>query len=152
MHAWRTATRRDMDEMRMGFVAGNRRVSMLETRGTRFAHAGGCGGVGRLILVLMIVLGASGCYRATFVHPNTIRGQEHHKWKSFYLYGLVGRRDVSTAEVCGETPVSRVQTGGNFGTGIISALTLGIYTPRKVYVTCASGENPRIGEHAENER
>jgi hypothetical protein len=32
-----------------------------------------------------------------------------------------------------------VVTGGNFGTGIVQFVTLGIYAPRKVYVTCAAG-------------
>jgi hypothetical protein len=34
--------------------------------------------------------------------------------------------------------VAQVQTGANFGTGLVSILTIGIYTPRKVYVTCAA--------------
>jgi len=31
-----------------------------------------------------------------------------------------------------------VRTGANFGTGFLSVITLGIYTPHKVYVTCAA--------------
>ncbi len=31
-----------------------------------------------------------------------------------------------------------MQTHGNFGTGIVTLLTVGIYAPRKVSVTCAS--------------
>jgi hypothetical protein len=34
--------------------------------------------------------------------------------------------------------VAQVQTGANFATGLVSFLTIGIYTPRKVYVTCAA--------------
>jgi hypothetical protein len=36
-------------------------------------------------------------------------------------------------------PASTVRTGGNVGTVIIAALTLGIYTPRKVYIHCPAG-------------
>jgi len=30
-----------------------------------------------------------------------------------------------------------VRTRANVGTGVVSILTIGIYTPRKIYVTCA---------------
>jgi hypothetical protein len=36
--------------------------------------------------------------------------------------------------------VARVRTGGNFATGLVSFVTIGIYTPRKVYVTCVDEE------------
>jgi hypothetical protein len=82
---------------------------------------------------------ASGCYKATFVRdPQAMRGEEHDEWTSFFLFGLVGTERVDVHEFCPSGNVAMVRTGGNFGTGLVSGLTLGIYTPRKVYVTCAA--------------
>ncbi|MFL5412925.1 MAG: Bor/Iss family lipoprotein, partial [Myxococcales bacterium] len=50
---------------------------------------------------------------------------------------------------CPRGRVAEVQTGGNLGTGVIYALTLGIYTPRKVYVTCAADQGGQARSVAE---
>lgn len=81
----------------------------------------------------------AGCYKATFyTNPNVVRGQEHDEWTDFFIYGLAGTERFDVHEFCGDDEVAEVKTGGNFGTGLVSFITLGIYTPRKVYVTCAA--------------
>jgi hypothetical protein len=89
------------------------------------------------LLACLILLG--GCYKVTF-YKNTkvVRGVEHDEWTSFFIYGLVGSESVDIRSFCGKTEVAEVQTGGNFATGLVSTITLGIYTPRKIYVTCSS--------------
>jgi len=95
-------------------------------------------------IVLACLLATAGCYKATFLRDtNAIRGVERDKWADFFLFGLVGEVTIDVAEFCPEARVAEVQTGGNLGTGVIYALTLGIYTPRKVYVTCAADQGPR---------
>jgi hypothetical protein len=80
-----------------------------------------------------------GCYKATFYENKTmVRGEEHDTWTDFFIFGLVGTESFDVHEFCGKTAPAEVKTGGNFATGFISAITLGIYTPRKVYVTCAT--------------
>ncbi|MFL5445964.1 MAG: Bor/Iss family lipoprotein [Myxococcales bacterium] len=92
-------------------------------------------------IVLACLLGTAGCYKATFLRDtNAIRGVERDKWADFFLFGLVGEVTIDVAEFCPRGRVAEVQTGGNLGTGVIYALTLGIYTPRKVYVTCAADQ------------
>jgi hypothetical protein len=82
---------------------------------------------------------STGCYKATFIRdPSAVRGVEHDEWTSFFLFGLVNEKTIDVHHFCPNGDVAQIQTGANFGTGLVSILTLGIYTPRKVYVTCAA--------------
>lgn len=82
---------------------------------------------------------AAGCYKATFIRdPQAERGAEHDQWTSFFIFGLVGEQNLDVHEFCPAGRVAEVQTGANFATGLVTFVTLGIYAPRKVYVTCAA--------------
>lgn len=98
--------------------------------------------VAAALLVLSAGLG-SGCYKATFIDPNASAGEEHEEWTDFYIFGLVGEEEVDARRFC-QGPVALVRTGGNFGTGIVTVLTIGIYAPRKVYVTCAAAPSASV--------
>jgi hypothetical protein len=89
-------------------------------------------------------LALSGCYKATFIRdPEAVRGVERDEWVSFWVFGLVGEETFDVRQYCPDGRVAQVQTGGNFGTGIVGILTLGIYTPRKLWVTCAADSGVR---------
>ncbi len=90
-----------------------------------------------VLLSAVLALGLSGCFQTTFVNPGVPEGEEHDPWVSFFMFGLAGEADVDVRDFCpGE--VASVGVGQNGGTWIVSLLTLGIYTPRKVYITCAA--------------
>lgn len=94
----------------------------------------------RAATAALVCLGLSGCYKATFIRDAAaVRGEEHDQWSTFFLFGLIGTEEVDVKEFCPDGDAAVVRTGGNFGTGFVGAITLGIYTPRKVYVTCAKG-------------
>lgn len=96
-------------------------------------------GVWRLLL-LCLLFGQAGCYRASFyTDPKLVRGLEHDEWTNFYLFGLAGTAEIDVRNFCEGKSIAEVKTGGNFATSLVSALTIGIYTPRKIYVTCAAG-------------
>jgi hypothetical protein len=91
-----------------------------------------------LSLLVALALGATGCWKATFIRdPEAVKGVERDQWVSFFVFGLVGEKTFDVRQFCPEGRIAQVRTGGNFGTGLVSFLTIGIYTPRKVYVTCA---------------
>ncbi len=91
-------------------------------------------------LALAATLGSTGCYKATFFpDPSAVRGETHEEWSDFYVFGLVGTEHFDVSQFCKDGQAAMVRTGGNFGTGLVSVITIGIYTPRKVYVTCAAG-------------
>jgi hypothetical protein len=94
--------------------------------------------LGRAALIAAL-LGGAGCYKATFIRDaSVVKGEEHDKWLDFWLWGLVNEQDIDVKQFCPDGRVAQVVTGGNFGSGIVTAVTLGIYAPRKVYVTCAT--------------
>jgi hypothetical protein len=87
-------------------------------------------------LLVVALAAVGGCYKATFIQPKTVAGVEHDEWTDFFLFGLVGQEERDISGYC-SSDVARLRTGGNFATGLVSVVTFGIYTPRKVYVTCA---------------
>jgi hypothetical protein len=91
-------------------------------------------------LLLGALLALAGCYKATFHESATaVRGRQHEQWSDFFILGLVGSQTFEVAHFCGAEAVAEIRTGGNFLTGLVSVITIGIYTPRKAYVTCAAG-------------
>ncbi|MEY4579474.1 MAG: Bor protein [Pseudomonadota bacterium] len=85
------------------------------------------------------LLGTSSCYKATFYqNRNAIGGIHHERWSAFFVFGLVGSEHFDVRDFCGRDEAAEIRTGGNFATSLVSAVTIGIYTPRKVYITCAA--------------
>jgi hypothetical protein len=94
--------------------------------------------------VVGLLLFGTGCYKATFIRdPEAVRGVEHDAWVDYFIFGLVNDQTFDTHQFCPDGRIAQVQTGANFGTGLVSILTIGIYTPRKVYVTCAADGRAR---------
>jgi hypothetical protein len=86
-----------------------------------------------------IALASFGCYKTTFVDDPTAvdRDPTHEQWTDHFVWGVVGNDDYDAAKWC-PRGTAVIRTGGNFGTGVVTVATLGIYSPRKVYVTCAA--------------
>jgi hypothetical protein len=98
-------------------------------------------------LALLLLLGLAGCYRASFyTDPKLVRGLEHDQWTDFFIFGLVGTEEIDVRSFCEGKPIAEVKTGANFATSFVSAITIGIYTPHKVYVTC--GASPAPGRYS----
>lgn len=95
--------------------------------------------ISRSIVALALALASTSaaCHKATFVDPAYPKVQTAERWTDFFLFGLVGEENIDAHAVCGDQ-IAAVRTGGNVGTDVVSIITLGIYTPRKIYVTCAA--------------
>ncbi len=85
---------------------------------------------GCLLCVLL-----SGC-TATFREPRLAGGESHSEWTPSYVFGLFGRAEIDVRDHCPSGRVREIETGANVATIGISLLTIGIYTPRRVVVTC----------------
>lgn len=99
-----------------------------------------------LALAGAVIPTATGCHKATFVdpaYPTAHKAPPVEAWTHFYLFGLVGEQNIDVRQVC-QGEAALVRTGGNVGTDVLAVVTLGIYTPRKVYVTCASPQAPAL--------
>ncbi|HJR15885.1 MAG TPA: Bor family protein [Gemmatimonadales bacterium] len=90
-----------------------------------------------LPIVAAALLGA--CYHATIEtglppSPQVI----DQGFASGWIYGLVPPKTVTTASKC-PSGVAKVETELSFVNQLVSFLTLGIYTPMHIRVTCAAG-------------
>ena len=95
----------------------------------------------KALLLALLPLMAGACYHATVntaARPGT---QVFEKpWATSLIYGLVAPETVEATEQC-PNGVARVETRHSFLNGLVAALTMGIYTPMHVTVTCAAGED-----------
>jgi hypothetical protein len=92
---------------------------------------------------LLLALTLPGCFKATFEDARSPEPAETSvAYRSYYLVGVVGSGEVDVRDYCRSGRARRVRTESNFGTMVISVLTLGIYTPRVVTITCAREEQP----------
>jgi hypothetical protein len=92
----------------------------------------------KVMLALASAAVLAGCYHATVEtglppSPQTIE----KKWASGWIYGLVPPATIETMQRC-PNGVARVETQLSFANQLVNFLTLGIYTPMEIVVTCAA--------------
>ncbi len=97
------------------------------------------------LLAALPTLGA--CFHATIqtgLTPSTKVLEQ--KWASSWILGLVPPKTVETASRCPDG-VAKVETQLSFLNQVVHILTLGIYTPMDIRVTCAlpAGTSPPQG-------
>lgn len=88
-----------------------------------------------------VALLLSGCYHATVetgLTPSTLTLEQ--RWANSWIYGLVPPETINTSARC-PNGVARVETQLSFLNQLVGVLTLGIYTPMDVRVTCAQGSS-----------
>ena len=87
----------------------------------------------------LATLGAAGCYHAV-VETGLPAGTTviSQPWTHTFVFGLVPAKEIETASRC-PAGVARVDTQQSFVNGLVGAVTLGIYTPQQVTITCAAG-------------
>jgi len=88
---------------------------------------------------LLLAAALVACYHATIdtgAKPSTITVEK--RWASGWIFGLVPPKTVETASQC-TSGVAKVETQLSFLNGLVSLLTLSIYTPMDIRVTCAEG-------------
>jgi len=79
----------------------------------------------------------AGCYHGTVETGVAPSAQTiDRSWASGWLYGLVPPSTTETQQRC-PAGVARVEMQLSFGNQLASILTLGIYTPMSITVTCA---------------
>jgi len=95
--------------------------------------------VRRTSIATIVTLAALfGCFHATVetgATPSAVTVE--NRWASGWIFGLVPPSTISTAEQC-TTGVARVETQLSFLNQLVGFLTIGIYTPMDIRVTCAS--------------
>jgi hypothetical protein len=102
----------------------------------------------RIGSLAVIAVTVAGCYNAKIETglPHSDQKIEDH-WADSWIAGLVPPSAVETAEKC-PNGVAKVETKLSFLNQLVGVLTLGIYTPMYIEVTCAA-EAPRRVEDVE---
>ena len=108
---------------------------MRKTLAVRPPHPNGI----RPLALVAMLLTLSACYHAT-VQTGLAPGAQtiEEKWASGWIFGLVPPPTVETMQGC-PAGVARVETQQSFTNQLVSFITLGIYTPMEIIVTCAAG-------------
>ena len=98
---------------------------------------------GAVLLAAATALGA--CYHATIetgLMPSTQTLE--HSFASSWIYGLVPPKTVETTTRC-PSGVAKVETQQTFVNQLVAFLTVGIYTPMHIRVTCAQAAGATTG-------
>ena len=92
----------------------------------------------RIAAVLITTWAGTACYHATVITGATPSTVEVSKsFASSWIFGLVPPSTVETAAKC-PNGVAKVETQLSFVNQLVGILTLGIYTPMSIKVTCAA--------------
>ncbi len=96
------------------------------------------------LAVVTTLLGLAACYHATIDTGRPPSPQVVDKaWASGWVFGLVPPSPVETMAKC-PNGVSKVETQLSFLNQLVDFLTLGIYTPMSIKVTCAASGRASI--------
>jgi hypothetical protein len=90
--------------------------------------------IGWLIGVLLV----TGCFRVTYVSstrlPSEVKVRHTH---DFWVLGLVGEAHLRPDADCAGRGVARMASGLTIVDSLLTIVTIGIYAPRTVVITCA---------------
>ena len=92
----------------------------------------------RLTVVAAFVLATTACFHQT-IHSGLTPADTalEKKFVATWLWGIVPAEPIDVRQSC-PSGVATVETEQSFMNGLVGALTLGIYSPQRVRVTCAT--------------
>ena len=96
-----------------------------------------------LAAVAAVAVLASGCYRQVVQTGRTPSATVIHRpWTHTFAWGLVPAKPIDVTAEC-PSGIATVVTEQSFLNGVAMVLTLGIWTPRNVTISCATGSAMR---------
>jgi hypothetical protein len=90
---------------------------------------------------IAITASLGGCHQTLLVttpRSNASANAPEVSWANHFLFGFVGRKQLDLRDNCRQSAVETVELSSNAATVALTVITLGIYCPRRVAVTCAS--------------
>jgi hypothetical protein len=97
----------------------------------------------KTFFVFSLVLGAMlshGCSTVTIRDKGSAeisRDANYDSSQAFFFWGLAGEKHIDVREICDKRQVEQLQTQRSFVDGVLTVITLGIYSPRTARVWCA---------------
>lgn len=104
--------------------------------------------INKIVAVLAMLFFLSGCFTISYETGRFGGGEEIRKDADYYFWGLVGEYDFVLSELC-PNGVSQFRNQATFVDGLLTLLTLGIYSPRTVVLECAPGTSSSLGQRIE---
>ncbi len=105
----------------------------------------------KTLVLALATVASTGCYHAVVETGRPAGGTiVSRPWTPTFLWGLVAAPEINVAAQC-PRGIARVDTELSFVNALATIVTFGIYSPRSVTVTCASGSaslNGRVIEVA----
>ncbi len=93
-------------------------------------------GMKRVVLIALVLATTLGCARTSFDYASRTDGRKEELSRTFYMVGLVNTNEPLRAyDFCPEG-VKSITTVHTFGDALLSFLTLTIWTPNTVRITC----------------
>lgn len=92
----------------------------------------------RTLGVLAVVLATTACFHQSVqsgLQPSSTIVE--HEYVSTWLWGIVAAEPIDVRQQC-PTGVAKVETEQSFMNGLVGVVTLGIYSPQRLRVTCAA--------------
>lgn len=102
-----------------------------------------------MTLLLMGLLGTTGCYKNTVVTGKPSNGEIQSKRHRFLLWGLMGSPTYDLQKMC-PTGVSRIEEQVDIAGSLVGCVTCGIVMPVKMTVTCAGGQQVDLTADADS--
>jgi len=100
----------------------------------------------KILVVPLVLLFSSACYHATVDTGLPATNEQIKKnFASSWIYGLIPPSEIETWEECPQG-VAQVDTQLSFVNQLVGAITLGIYTPMEIVVTCAAASRSDAGQ------
>jgi hypothetical protein len=97
-----------------------------------------------ITISLALALSACATHRINYSNPSVPAGGATKDYRqSFYLWGLVGGKEVDLAREC-PSGVAKIESKSSAIDGILAAITAGIYSPMSVHVQCAGGQSASL--------
>lgn len=94
----------------------------------------------QLLVLSFTLVVVTGCYHQVVETGLTPTGPVINRTAGVMFWGLAGAEVDATAECA--SGVAVVETQQTFLNGLLAVVTLGIYTPQTVSITCAAGDGP----------
>ena len=98
----------------------------------------------RWVCASLLALSTAGCFHQVVQTGRAPSATVVDKpWVSTWLWGLVAAQPIDVRQQC-PSGVAVITTEQSFVNGLVGALTIGIYTPQHVQITCATGGTASI--------
>ena len=95
----------------------------------------------KLVLTFSLLALIQGCSTVT-IQPKASQKlssqPSYEESKSFYFWGIHGEHRIDAKQICGEQGILQMQSQQTFANGLLTGITLGIYSPHSVKIWCDS--------------